>query len=254
MNENVTERALQSVRTPLEGMLVLARALDALEFKLDLLIDAQADPWGGWLGRGGQGARVGRRPYTPPAAPVHDPEDPPATATLATLATQIEAIRAQIAAADDRDDLRALQAKLRLLEDEGRPPEDLVPEGQRIDATTVNGEIVVELPPATVDEYMTRFEWAMDNKLGEHLTDNGVSNAQAAQWYAKGGPVWLHAYDRPAVVSMPVHWRQLFVTLVEKFSPAQAREIGRDILKDEDEMGGGAAFEKAMAEAEARRA
>lgn len=52
--------------------------------------------------------------------------------------------------------------------------------------------------------------------------------------YVKGGPLWLHAYDRDFVMQLPEEMRRTMVRDVELTAPNDAHDLGRDILKDTD--------------------
>lgn len=57
---------------------------------------------------------------------------------------------------------------------------------------------------------------------------------EAAKAYIKGGPLWLHMYDREFVMSLPTELRQAMVLDIEEIDSEAARRLGADILKDED--------------------
>lgn len=145
---------------------------------------------------------------------------------------EIEALRAELELTTGEDRL-ALEARLRLLEDDGTVPANPVPEGRRIITTANDNEITVDLPEADPARQHARYDFAFNYALGGML-DPPLGDTEAADAYAKGGPMWLYLYDRDAVMSMPVDWRRQFVQDVEFDSPAQAHELARDILKSED--------------------
>jgi hypothetical protein len=53
--------------------------------------------------------------------------------------------------------------------------------------------------------------------------------------YVEGGPLWLHAFDRAHVVSLPADLRQEMVKDVAMTMPESAHELARDILKVTDQ-------------------
>ncbi len=140
-------------------------------------------------------------------------------------------IRERLADEADPEERRALEARLRLLTDDGVVAQPVVPEGRRVITTGDAKQITVDIPKPSADRARSRYEWATATQLGGMLTPS-LSTEEAADAYAKGGPMWLYLYDRDAVMSLPVEWRRAFVEDVERDSPAQAQEMGRDILKD----------------------
>lgn len=71
------------------------------------------------------------------------------------------------------------------------------------------------------DDWPTRPELSIDPK-------------DAVEAYVKGGPLWLHAYDRDFVMQLPEETRRTMVRDVELTTPNDAHDLGRDILKDTD--------------------
>jgi hypothetical protein len=63
------------------------------------------------------------------------------------------------------------------------------------------------------------------------MMDPPMDNEEAAIAYGIGGPMWLYLPQRETIMGLPEHVRQMMVEDVERDSPAQAQELGRDILK-----------------------
>jgi hypothetical protein len=69
----------------------------------------------------------------------------------------------------------------------------------------------------------------MNRKLNEFVPP--LTAEQAADAYAKGGPMWLYIGNRDAIFQMPEAWRSDMIDDIAVDSPAQAREVARDIFK-----------------------
>ncbi len=154
------------------------------------------------------------------------PSSQPAPSTA-----EADSVRARLATESDADERRALEARLRLLADDAVVPNPTVPEGRRTITTGDDKQIVVDIPAPDRARMQARASMALAGKFGEQLTPP-LSNDEAADAYARGGPMWLYMYDRDAVMGMPEDWRRAMVNDVLVDSPAQAHELGRDILKD----------------------
>ena len=152
--------------------------------------------------------------------------EPTATADL---------IRIQLAECTDGDERRALEAKLRLLTDDGTVPTETVPEGARPEIEYDDGMIV--LPPASAERKADRAEWLKANAealLSFYPATSGMTMADLTIGYIQGGPLWLYYQDNQLITTMPAEWRRTFVDDIAEDSPAAAQEIARDILKDTD--------------------
>lgn len=210
-----TEAAVRSAKTPQEAMVVLAKALDRIEAALA----GSGNEWSAW--------------EQPPAATWEDP-----TVSENERLEAIDAVKKKIADTTDPDDLRALQAKLRLLEDPGAVPINPVQEGIRPDIEYEDGMIV--LPPPGVERKAARAEWLKSNGdalLGFYPPPSPMTMADLTVGYIQGGPLWLYYQDNQVINTMPVEWRRAFVDDIHEDSPAAAQEIARDILKDTDAEG-----------------
>lgn len=246
-----TADKVRVARNPQEALLVVAEALDSVLRELDeiagrLSPPTATDPWGEWDPPGNGQSMAGvaealKSAYVEPITQEYQREQ------------EIDGVKAMIAEATDPDDIRALNARLTLLGDKGRPPEQLRPEGHRVTVRQENGQLVLDGPAVSEERKQDRYNWAAGANIGAMLTPQ-LDYLEAAKAYAKGGPVWLHYYDRAAVLTMPRAWRQMMVADVEQDSPAQAYELSLDILKDTDVEGEGASYEAALARAEAERA
>lgn len=203
---------VRTARSPQEAMLALAEGLDAV---LDALTDqANAEgQWGTWA--------------TPDE---HVPQGVVAMAGQSLdNAKEIAAVEVAIAAATDPEDARALEARLRLLKDDGRALDINAPAGlmPTVEESADSATLVIPAPSKAKKD--RRLALAHEWKLHEFLP---LTDFEAADAYAKGGPQWLYGYDRDAVMQMPYAYRQAMVEDVLEDSPRAAHEMARDILKD----------------------
>lgn len=141
-----------------------------------------------------------------------------------------EFIEAQLATTQDGDERRALEAKLRLLKDDGGAPE-VAPPGRPTQSIQVDDTTTVALPVPSYTQLVDRRQWAASRKLHEFLP---LSEVEAEDAFTKGGPMWLYLYDRDAVLSLPVEWRRELVEMIAEDSIPESQEVGRDILKITD--------------------
>ncbi len=200
-----------------DAMVMLAEGIDELLFKLP----CKEQAWGDWQAQTTE-ALPAPHAWDDPRLHVQAHED---------YIAQITSLQTRLLEATDPDEIRALEAKLRLLEEDGATPEQVIPDGKRLIVTSNDKEIVVDIPAPDGPRMQARAALATDWKIGPMLTP-ALTIEEAADAYAKGGPMWLYLYDRDAVMSMPADWRREFVADVMKDSPAQAQELARDILKD----------------------
>ncbi len=214
----LTIEQVKQARTPQEALLLLATAIDHLHARIDEL-PSQSDAW------------------TQPLWAASDP-DPnvnfigaakEAVTAQAGKAAAIAALEAKRATEHDPAEIRALDAQIRLAKDEGQALPPIVPEGNR-PKITVEG---IEVVPVSQERQADRVTWALARGL-EQFIGAGWSAADAAQAYAKGGPMWLYQGNRDAVMSMPFNYRQELVREIALDSEADAQEAGRDILKSMD--------------------
>lgn len=175
-------------------------------------------------------ARLEARPPQHAALPVADP-----WTTWDVAAPQREGaahklelgrVQEQLRTETDPETIQALNAKLSLLKDKGAVPENVLP-GDMVGVDEAN---VVHLPTADPERQAYRRKWAIQHELGPQFL--AMDLTEAADAFAKGGPLWLYYGNRPALVSMPADWKRAFVHDVEKDSVREAQAMGRDILKD----------------------
>lgn len=106
------------------------------------------------------------------------------------------------------------------------PPADLdVPA-----MTTVSGEDWSEtvIRPVSEEKQALRAEWA--TTALENMTTLPLDEAVDA--YSKGGPVWLHAFDREYVMGLPIHLRMAMVADLLEEDKDAAHMMSADLLKD----------------------
>lgn len=212
-------RAAQNIQ---EAVLVLAEGIDAILARED----APADGWELWTPRPPASPEALSESYHRQARAVdRQPERDEAA---------IARVREALQTASDEDDIRALEARLRLLEDDGSIVADYVPEGTTMAVEESEDEILLTLPTPDAVRLMARREWAKTVRLGT-LTDPPLDEEIAADAYAKGGPLWLYHGARELLMSFPRGVRAWMVTDVEQDSPRTAQELGRDILKGDAE-------------------
>lgn len=220
-----TVRKVQQAPTPQQAMLAIAEALDRIEAKLDQQPAAEPDTWGSW------GSSL-------PSVELHsiDPDAGYASVTYedpSRNAQQIEAIKQLMAVTTDDEDLQALQAKLRLLQDEGGRIENIDP-GVRVRSLDDGSNLTVDIPAASPERQAGRRFVATRDDFYSFLSTPGLTKEEFVEAYAKGGPMWLYLGDRDAIMAMPPAWRQAMIQDIEQDAPLQAQEVARDILKDVD--------------------
>jgi len=221
---------VRDATSPQEALLALALTLDRIEAKVDNILAHHvqpADPWHTW---------------TRPQQPTSWAEQPDRviqavltaeTHTPVESLARIEAIEALLATGPTAEDERALQAELRLLKEDGV----ILREDERAVRTEEANDVVTTvLPSPSIQQRLDWRAWANGCELWEFLVENKLPPEQFLDAYAEGGPLWLHAYDRKAVMAMPLEMRRTLVADVLAYAPAEARELGRDILKSEESV------------------
>lgn len=216
----------------MEALLLLADAIDDLAQKSSET-EQPVDPWAGWT--------------TPTVAAALDGEDPhdevPADGDWLT-ASERERIQTELAAREnalkgneDPMESKVLRAEIYLLRDRLVQPPDHPDLEQRRAMQEVNkgGNVMIELPVPTEEEREAR-EHFLDEGLFTAMTDHyGEENASLfSDSYVKAGPLLLYYTDRDFVNGLPVGLKRIMIEDVEQYSPAEAHEMGRDILKDKD--------------------
>lgn len=122
-------------------------------------------------------------------------------------------------------------ARRRLKEDDGQPIESEL-EPTQVKITTGIDGAEAWFPTAT-DEQIEQRTLMVDQVGLEELEKLGLVYEEAKQAWITGGPLWLHAYDRDHVLSLPPPVKQAMVLDAMLSSNRDAQELGRDILKDE---------------------
>jgi hypothetical protein len=221
-----TEQLVRSARNPQEAMLHIAAALDRIEAKLDQQPAAEPDPWGNW---GHEYNIAERGPET-----VIPPRGDGAAETIIRARQNkqaIEGVQAMLDVEADAEERRALEAKLRLLKDEGA---SIIRReaGVRVQSLVDDSTVTVDIPPASPERQEDRRRFARNGHLHSFLSQPALNEAEFEDAYAKGGPMWLYLGDRDAIMAMPPEYRVLMVADIEEDSPAQAQEVARDLLMD----------------------
>lgn len=213
-----TADKVRAATSPQEAMLAVAEAMDELLARADVLLARETVPqptstWGSWINTSANN------------------QHPPAVLAMPVVdrSAEIKRLRDDLLIASG-EDATALEAKLRLLLDDGQALLDTNPfSGARIG---IDGELV-DFPPVSATRKGRRGNWAASRGLERFLAQgNELIAEEMVDAYIAGGPMWLYLYDRDAVMQLPAEWRKDMVGDVECDSPAQAQELARDILKD----------------------
>lgn len=131
---------------------------------------------------------------------------------------------------DERAQVEA--ARQRLANDTGQA---ISPERHGVEPETIEteeGGVVIEVPPATEEQKKIREQYLPQLGLEHMVKTDPLELEELEHAWIIGGPVWLHAYDRDYVMSLPEEVRRAFVTDVQEQSQTWAQELARDILKD----------------------
>lgn len=204
--EMTAEEIVRQCESPRQAILALARAVDSLDKQVGELRKAQTqDTWDSWDDH-----------ETHVEALKEWQPDP-------TILKHITATKEALKIATG-DEERALQARLALLEDALTPPAEYADvKGKQTQQTTdLDGNVIVELPPASQERQDARREFAGMIGLDEAWVES----------FVKGGPLVIYYTDRDFVMGLPDDWRIAMVNDVEQDSPKEAHEMARDILKD----------------------
>jgi len=142
---------------------------------------------------------------------------------------------------DPRDRL-VWEAKRRAAQDAGRTTPDIGVAGTETSLVRVgDGQHEVRVPQAPPEVIDRRSVLVKDLHLGDGnwwtRPELAIDPAVAVDAYIKGGPVWLHAYDRDFVMGLPKATRVAMVQDLETHAPEDAHALARDILKDESPDG-----------------
>ncbi|MGZ6854887.1 MAG: hypothetical protein ACXVGC_12635 [Mycobacteriaceae bacterium] len=142
------------------------------------------------------------------------------------IAATLEALNQAV----DPDERRALEARLRLLKDDGKAIDVEAPAGVLATEQQIGDQVVVTLPTPSPERQAARAEFAHTNELWNFSV---LSAEEFTDAFIAGGPLWLYHTARDEVMAMPYEWRQWLVADINLDSPRTAQEVGRDILKDE---------------------
>lgn len=118
-------------------------------------------------------------------------------------------------------------ARKRLKEDTGGVIEE---EPAQVSLDVGAGGVTAWFPVAT-DEQIEQRRAMMEQVQLEEL--DGIEMDDAEYGWIQGGPLWLHAYDRDHVLSLPLPVRQGLILDAMLSSQKDALDLSRDILKDE---------------------
>lgn len=131
----------------------------------------------------------------------------------------------------DGEDRQALLAELRILTDKGEAVEsgDLAEAKRTKVETDEDGKTIIDIPPPNEDQLNMRKQFVAE------MMEPDPGRAPFSEAFIKGGPLLLYYSDRDYVMQLPPNWRKLFVEDVILSSPMEAHEMGRDILKEDDE-------------------
>lgn len=204
-----TQELVRDARTPKEALEAIARHLDAVNVRLDRLEKREpTDPWAEW----------------------EEESEPEKEDKSEQIQATVEALNKT----SDPEERGALEAQLRLLRDTGENIETGYTEGDRPRITQEGDSAVVEVEPPTDDQLEKRAMFAKAVMESEHYN----FTPEQVDGYIKNGPLYLYYGDRDFVLELPDLWKRQFVEDVDINSPAEAAEMGRDILKvaDPDNM------------------
>lgn len=239
------EDQIRAAKTPGEALLVLAQAIDGILALLEV-INARAgtDTGNPWAIPGGDAKLVLEHydEWRPECAAAEVTAEWDPKAARAEYDRQLKALGDPPA---DPEDRQAWEKQRELLKDLLQPPTPNVGiVGETVIETVRVGEgFEVRVPSVSAEKHEARLDFATRVLK---LQDGGwwsrielaIDGNEAAAAYVKGGPLWLHAYDRAAVLQMPIDVRRAMVADIEEISPRDAQELSRDILKvTNDELG-----------------
>jgi hypothetical protein len=198
----------------MDALLAIADAVDELA---ERPVDPIADPWAGW----GKGEAT---------------QATPSTVDKSGVEAEIAELESRLHGCEDPEESKVLRAQIDLKKDDlidRPPPAEQALEQRRTVSVDNGGELVIEVPEATEAEKEVRKEF-LANALFPAMEDHYGNEAAAlyAESYIKGGPLLLYYTDRDFVNALPDQMKHVMVGDVEHFSPNEAAEMARDILKD----------------------
>jgi hypothetical protein len=207
---------IQDCKTPAEALLLLADEIDALRQA------PASDPWSLSL----EWAAAPGSARADPAPPLED---------LSPQQRKVAALEAKLAEAIDPDEVRSLEAQLRLAKEEH----------VRLDSPDVpaleSEDGIIEVPPPTPERIAKRMQWAATVKLEDYMMNGEAIKAGNAEPelyanFGKVGPKGLYIADRLAIMQLPVEARRWLIEDMAVDDQAYAQNMGADILKSEDSM------------------
>lgn len=221
-----------------DAVILLAEAADQILDQLALQ-GAQDTAWTNW------GTTQGSMSFDAPATleqataimPGHGSAERPAERNDKLAAE----LREKLAVTSDGEERRALEAALRLAEEDGIVPADNYADAGTLTTLRHDEEtdtVLIDLPAPDPTRYSQRKQWAKQVRLGT-MFQPAMDENVAAHAYAQGGPLWLYHGNDELVRNLPLQWRQMMVNDIEHDSPMTAQVVARDILKhdSEDAMG-----------------
>ncbi len=218
--------AIQKIReskSPSGALVIVAELIDQLEDTVSELsdrvnhIEVNDDiSWGAW-----EKPAKPAESDQPAEAWIPDPQDE-------VLLKQYEE---ELKGNPDAEESRVLRAKIELQRDKLQPPPELHDNaGQAIETHyDSEGNAIVDLPKPTPEQIDTRAQ--LVGALGLRDQYGEEAGALAEDSFVRGGPLLLYLSDRDFVNSLPPGLKIALVEDVEKSSPRDAHEMGRDILK-----------------------
>lgn len=210
---------MQKCNSPSDALIMLAKAVESQEQRIIELEQATASGWDEWSAA------------TPPAAESLSSDVEPTWRVPGSVIAEIEKLKDELHGNEDDAESKALRARIYLLEDEIKPPAEHIDlEQSRSVQSVQNGDVTVDLPMVSLDEEDEREKFArFVLKLPEYYGDSGEEYVKS---YRKGGPLLLYYSHRDMVMSQPTDVKQAMIADVERLSPNEAAEMGRDLLKD----------------------
>ena len=212
-----TFERVKVAHSPQDALLAIAQGIDALHSALTkprlAFSPPTKDPWSGTFGSEWESGAV---------ASIAEPDEP--------LRARIVKIREELESSDG-EERRALEAELRLAVEQLDPPVQSLPDRdqERPILHYTEGGVMVDLPEADPETQDNRRAFAEKVlKLGQEFNEEIIDS------YVKGGPLVLYYTDRDYVVGLPDDFKRAMIRDVMQFSPAEAHEMGRDLLKDVD--------------------
>lgn len=158
---------------------------------------------------------------------------------------KIAALRQRLAESADPDEIRALEAMIRLAEEEHvRLPSPAV-------APSVGDEVIGEgwaslAKPATPEQFNERRAWAAEVHLEEYMrTADALKMARDAggqdveelyDWFGRVGPRGLFVADHTACLQLSLDQRRWLVEKMLEEDDVLGKDMGADLLKSEESI------------------